>query len=130
MMAVTFGLLALIPNIEKMTIPFVLIYGISFFFTQFGPNATTFVYPSEIFPVRFRTTAHGISAAMGKLGGFLGVFLFPYLMHWRGLPAAEGAAALVSIIGLVVTVLLLPEPKGKSLEELSTEPATPMERAA
>ena len=33
--------------------------------------------------------------------------------------AAEGAAALASILGLAVTVTLLPETKGKSLEELS-----------
>src|SRR5579862_6781607 len=108
MMAVTFALLAMIPKIDKIVIPFVLIYGISFFFTEFGPNATTFVYPSEIFPVRVRTTAHGIAAALGKVGGFFGVFLFPYLMDWRGLPAAEAAAAITSAAGLLVTVLTLP----------------------
>jgi hypothetical protein len=30
----------------------------------------------------------------------------------------------------MVTILLLPETKGKSLEELSEEPSTPMEKAA
>lgn len=129
-MFITFGMLALIPNIEKMVIPFVLIYGISFFFTEFGPNATTFVYPSEIFPVHVRTTAHRIAAALGKVGGFFGVFLFPYLMHWKGLPAAESAAAITSVIGLLVTIFMLPETKGKSLEELSAEASTPAERAA
>jgi MFS transporter, PHS family, inorganic phosphate transporter len=130
MMAVTFGLLALIPNIEKLVWPFVLIYGLSYFFTEFGPNATTFVYPSEIFPVKVRTTAHGIAAALGKIGGFVGVFTFPFLLHWNGLPAAEGAAAIVSALGLIVTVFLLPETKGKSLEELSEEPSSPAEKAA
>src|SRR5580658_6045247 len=61
MMAVTFALLAFIPNLEKMAIPFLIIYGFSFFFTEFGPNATTFVYPSEIFPVHVRTTGHGVT---------------------------------------------------------------------
>jgi hypothetical protein len=113
-----------------MVIPFVVIYGISFFFTEFGPNSTTFVYPSEIFPVRVRTTGHGIAAALGKVGGFFGVFLFPYLMHWKGLFAAESAAAITSVLGLLVTIFMLPETKGKSLEELSTEASTPAERAA
>ena len=130
MMTVTFALLAFIPGIQKMSIPFLCIYGLSFFFTEFGPNATTFIYPSEIFPVGVRTTGHGIAAAMGKLGGFLGVFLFPYLMHWKGLFAAESGAAIASILGLLFTVFTLPETKGKSLEELSTERATPAERAA
>jgi MFS family permease len=130
MMAVTFALLALIPNIEKMAIPFLIIYGFSFFFTEFGPNATTFVYPSEIFPVQVRTTGHGITAAMGKLGGFFGVFAFPFLLHWKGLLSAESAAAIASLIGLVLTLIMLPETKGKSLEEISSEPSSPAERAA
>ncbi len=130
MMAATFGLLAVIPNVEKLVYPFLIIYGLSYFFTEFGPNATTFVYPSEIFPVRVRTTSHGIAAALGKIGGFAGVFTFPFFMHWHGLPAAEGAAAIVSVLGLVATIFLLPETKGKSLEELSEEPATAVEKAA
>jgi len=129
MMTLTFGLLALIPNVETLFFPFLIIYGSSYFFTEFGPNATTFVYPSELFPVRLRTTGHGICAAMGKLGGFAGVFTFPLFMGWHGLPAAEGAAAVVSALGLVVTAFMLPETKGKSLEELSAEPATSVERA-
>jgi MFS transporter, PHS family, inorganic phosphate transporter len=130
MMAGTFGLLAVIPNVEKLTITFLLIYGFSYFFSEFGPNATTFVYPSEVFPVRVRTTGHGIAASMGKIGGFVGVFTFPLLMHWHGLPAAEGVAAVVSCLGLIVTIFLLPETKGKSLEELSEQPSTPVEKAA
>jgi MFS transporter, PHS family, inorganic phosphate transporter len=130
MMAGTFGLLAIIPHVEKLTITFLLIYGLSYFFTEFGPNATTFVYPSEIFPVKVRTTGHGIAASMGKMGGFLGVFTFPFFMHWHGLMAAEGAAAIVSLLGLTVTIFLLPETKGKSLEEISDEPSTGVEKAA
>jgi MFS family permease len=130
MMAATFGLLALIPNVEKLVWPFLLIYGFSYFFTEFGPNATTFVYPSEIFPVQVRTTAHGMAAAFGKIGGFVGVFTFPFFMHWHGLPAAEGCAAIVSGLGFVITWFMLPETKGKSLEELSEEPSSPMEKAA
>ena len=125
MMALTFGLLAVIPNVQKLVWPFLFIYGFSYFFTEFGPNATTFIYPSEIFPVKVRTTAHGIAAALGKIGGFVGVFTFPFFLYWHGLPAAEGAAAIVSCLGLIVTVFLLPETKGKSLEELSEEPSSP-----
>jgi MFS family permease len=119
MMAIAFASMALIPGLEKMVIPFLVIYGFSFFFTEFGPNATTFVYPAEIFPVKARTTGHGIAASLGKLGGFAGVFLFPQLMQWKGLFAAESAAALACFIGLIATWALLPETKGKSLEEIT-----------
>ena len=129
MMAVSFGAMALIPGIEKLILPFLILYGLSYFFTEFGPNATTFVYPAELFPVQGRTTGHGIASAAGKLGGFVGVFLFPILMAWHGLLAAESAAAIVSVIGLVVTITLLPETKGRSLEEISREDA-PLAQAA
>jgi MFS transporter, PHS family, inorganic phosphate transporter len=129
MMAAAFAAMALVPHIESQVALFVAIYGVSFFFTEFGPNATTFVYPSEIFPVRVRSTGHGIASALGKLGGFFGVFTFPFLMHWHGLLAAESGAAIVSVLGLATTLALLPETKGKSLEELSAEPETPVERA-
>lgn len=88
-MASAFGAMALIPNVERFMLPFLAIYSISYFFTEFGPNATTFVYPAEVFPVEGRTTGHGIASATGKLGAFVGVFLFPFLMDWHGLLAAE-----------------------------------------
>jgi MFS family permease len=119
MMALAFGLMAFIPNLDRMTRPFLLLFGFSFFFTEFGPNATTFVYPSEIFPVKVRTTGDGIASATGKLGGFAGVFLFPLLMDWKKLMGAESAAALVSVLGLIVTLALLPETKGRSLEAIT-----------
>jgi MFS family permease len=119
MMAASFGLMALVPGIDRLVVPFLIIYGISYFFTEFGPNATTFVYPAEVFPVAVRTTGHGIASAAGKVGAFIGVFLFPIMMAGRGLAGAEAMAALASVLGLAVTVFLLPETKGLSLEELS-----------
>ncbi|OJK03980.1 hypothetical protein ASPACDRAFT_75500 [Aspergillus aculeatus ATCC 16872] len=40
-------------------------------FFNFGPNATTYIIPAEIFPTRYRATCHGISAGAGKLGSIL-----------------------------------------------------------
>jgi MFS transporter, PHS family, inorganic phosphate transporter len=77
--------------------------------------------------VRVRMSGHGIAAAMGKLGG---VFVFPYLMHWGGLLGADSAAAITSVLGLVVTQTMLPETTGKSLEEFEAEAATPVEKIA
>jgi MFS transporter, PHS family, inorganic phosphate transporter len=108
MMAVTFAAIAFMPDVTKLVVRFIIIYGVSYFFTEFGPNSTTFVYPAEILPVASRTTGHGIAAA-GKLGAFFGVFLFPILMSWGGLTAAEAVAATVSGPGAIVTLTMLPE---------------------
>ncbi len=32
--------------------PFLILFGATYFFSEFGPNTTTFVYPAEIFPVQ------------------------------------------------------------------------------
>jgi len=41
------------------------------FFSNFGPNTTTFIVPGEVFPTRYRSTGHGISAASGKIGAII-----------------------------------------------------------
>jgi hypothetical protein len=51
---------------------------------------------------------------MVKLGGFLGVFLFPFPLRSKGLLGAESAAAIASVLGLFVTIALPPGTKGKS----------------
>jgi MFS transporter, PHS family, inorganic phosphate transporter len=120
MMALMFLLIGLIPGATTTAVTFILLYGVSYFFTEFGPNTTTFVYPAELFPVEVRTTGHGISAGAGKLGAFLGAFLFPdFLASSLGLRGAEIIAGVVAAAGLALTLFLLPEPNGKSLEELS-----------
>jgi MFS transporter, PHS family, inorganic phosphate transporter len=122
MMALMFLLIGIIPSVTTTAISFLVLYGISYFFTEFGPNTTTFVYPAEIFPVEVRTTGHGISAGAGKLGAFLGAFLFPdFLASSMGIRGAEIVAGCVAVVGLLLTMAVLPEPKGKSLEELSAE---------
>lgn len=46
----------------------VLLYGATFLFSNFGPNTTTFILPSETFPTEIRATCTGLSAAAGKFG--------------------------------------------------------------
>jgi MFS family permease len=118
-MALTYGLLALIPGLTQMVAPFLILYALGYFFTEFGPNVTTFVYPAEIFPVSIRSSAHGLAASLGKVGAFIGAFAFPYLISTVHLSGAMGFAAIVSVVGLFLTIFTLPEPNGRSLEEIS-----------
>ncbi len=129
-MGLMFLLIGLVPAATALAAPFIVLYGVSYFFTQFGPNTTTFVYPAELFPVTVRTTGHGISAAAGKLGAFAGAFLFPvFLTSAIGLRGAEVVAAAVAFAGLAITAALLPEPRGRSLEDLSRQAYTPRKPA-
>ncbi|HET9076605.1 MAG TPA: MFS transporter [Acidimicrobiales bacterium] len=99
---------------------FLAVFGLSYLFTEFGPNTTTFVLPSEVFPVSMRTTGHGIAAGIGKLGAFIGVFLVPQLQKSIGLSGMLLVAGAAAVVGLIVT-LVLPEPARRTLEEVSGE---------
>jgi PHS family inorganic phosphate transporter-like MFS transporter len=105
---------------------------------DFGPNTTTFVIPGEVFPTRYRSTAHGISAASGKLGAIVAQVGFARLINIGGtgkfLPhileicelshvPRDNANLLVALFMLtgIFSTLLLPETKGLSLEDLSQE---------
>ena len=112
---------------------FVVMYGLTFFFANFGPNSTTFIVPAEIFPARLRSTCHGISAACGKAGAIVGAFGFLYASQNQdkskadpGYPAGIGmrnsllVLSVLNVLGLFFT-FLVPESKGKSLEEMSNE---------
>ncbi len=100
---------------------FLAVYGLTFFFANFGPNTTTFVYPSEVFPTSFRTTGHGIAAASGKIGAVIAVFVFAGLTATYGLPWFFGLLAAVSLVGCLLTLALLPETSQRSLEDVSGE---------
>jgi MFS transporter, PHS family, inorganic phosphate transporter len=116
-------------------IGFAVMYGFTFFFANFGPNATTFIVPAEIFPARLRSTSHGISAAAGKAeapssersgsstrrsrrigrtyvdAGYKPGIGVQNLLH---------VLAVCNLLGFVFA-FLVPESKGKSLEEMSGE---------
>lgn len=83
-MALSYGALFIFPRWMQITAPFLICYGLSYLFTEFGPNVTTFLYPAEIFPVTVRTTAHGFSAGLGKFGAFIGAFIFPQMLAASG----------------------------------------------
>lgn len=114
-------------------ISFVVLYSFAFFFANFGPNATTFVVPAEIFPARLRSTCHGISAAAGKAGAIVGAFGFLYAAQSKdptktdaGYPAGIGIKNSLIMLGVInfagmLLTFLVPESKGKSLEDLTGE---------
>ncbi|ODO07307.1 phosphate:H+ symporter [Cryptococcus wingfieldii CBS 7118] len=103
---------------------FVFLYCMANFFQNFGPNTTTFVIPGETFPTRYRSTAHGISAASGKLGAIVAQVGFSRLINIGGknkfLKHILEIFALFMLTG-VFSTLLLPETKGRTLEDLSQE---------
>ncbi|KAF2147776.1 MFS general substrate transporter [Myriangium duriaei CBS 260.36] len=88
-------------------------YFLSSFFNQFGPNAVTFIVAAEVYPTPIRATAHGFSAAVGKLGALTAAVMYNYIdtqtkfyvVPWFGLA------------GMLVTMVFLPDTTGLDLKE-------------
>lgn len=103
---------------------FVFLYCLADFFQNFGPNTTTFVIPGEAFPTRYRSTAHGISAASGKLGAIVAQVGFARLKDIGGtnrfVQHILEIFAFFMLTG-VFSTLLIPETMGRTLEDLSNE---------
>ncbi|TKY56391.1 Inorganic phosphate transporter 1-1 [Spatholobus suberectus] len=104
---------------------FVILFGVTLFFANFGPNSTTFIVPAELFPARFRSTCHGISAAAGKAGAIIGAFVVQGYTDnaenkIRGMKKALITLSVVNLLGFFCT-FLVPETRGRSLEEISGE---------
>ncbi|MEM3248125.1 MAG: MFS transporter [Candidatus Micrarchaeaceae archaeon] len=97
------------------------IYGLTFFFTNYGPNTTTYVYPSELYPTSIRATGHGIASTSGKLGAAISALAFPLLINAIGKFALIGMLGGIAIVGFFMTLVFLPETKRKSLAETSGE---------
>jgi len=124
-MALCFLVIAVVPGMTSAVVPFLLAYGVSYFFTEFGPNMTAFVLPSELYPVTLRATGHGISAGVGY---FIGVFLFPLLQTSLGLRGTLLLTAAISGLGFTLT-FVLPEPAGRSLEDMAGSASVPAPQA-
>ena len=122
-MAVSFGILGIFHQLlsASFVAEFLVIYGMSYFFIEFGPNVTTFIYPPEVFPTKVRGLGSGASAAGGKTGAFLGTFLNVIISASLGESGLFLILAFLSVIGLIFTVVLLPEPKRLDLDEISGE---------
>lgn len=96
---------------------FVVLFALLQFFFNFGANTTTFLYPAEVFPTRFRSTAHGVSAASGKAGAIISSLAFNSLAKKLGTPAVLWIFFGCCVAGFFFT-LLLPEVRMRDPDEV------------
>ncbi|KAF8227722.1 MFS general substrate transporter [Tricholoma matsutake] len=107
------------------TVAFVVNFAFLQFFFNFGANTTTYCYPAEVFPTRFRGFAHGISAACGKAGAIISALVFNTLSQKIGIPNVLWIFVGCCVAGAGFT-LLLPEVKARDpdlvlAEEISSK---------
>jgi hypothetical protein len=110
---------------------FQFLYFFSSFWQQFGPNATTvrapsvltclslcwrvlqFLVAAEAYPASIRATAHGFSAACGKLGALAPAILYNYV----GSQTRFWVVPWFGVMGVLLTEIFLPDTTGLDLRE-------------
>lgn len=87
----------------------IFVYGMAFFFKNFGPNVTTYVIPGEYYPTEVKSTLHGFSAAAGKVGAAIAAMTFPGAVDTIGIPAVMYICASLAMLGGIFTVIFVPK---------------------
>ena len=102
----------------------VFLYGMTFFFSNYGPNTVTFIMPSLIFEEEHRATWNGVSAAAGKLGALTGATLFEPTADLLGDHAVMLICAGVALFAYLLTYCTVPkQEKEPEFSSMTTDTA-------
>lgn len=116
-MAVLYAALGLsLGELKNRSMLLLTIYGLTYFFSNFGPNSTTFILPSECFPREVRTSLNGFCAAMGKVGATLGSALFKPMVNAVGTDAVFYACAVCAGMGVLLTIFFVEDRRFVGME--------------
>jgi putative MFS transporter len=84
-----------------------------------APSILEWAYPNELFPTDVRATAVGFSTTISRLGATLGTFGLPLALSALGVGNTMLLAAVLNVIGLIVSIAWAPETMNLNLEEAS-----------
>ena len=103
--------------------PTLVLFGILLFVASFAVSLgpVMWVMLPEIFPNKVRGVAMAMTGVINSAVSFGVQFLFPWQLTNLGVAATFSGYALFAVIGLVLVIWLVPETRGKTLEELEVE---------
>lgn len=87
-------------------------------FQQGALSPVTWLLLSEIFPMRIRGMANGISVFAMQMTNFSIAFMFPILLESFGLTTCFFAFAVIGVAGGIFALIFAPETQGKTLEQI------------
>ncbi|KAL3725495.1 hypothetical protein ACJRO7_030512 [Eucalyptus globulus] len=100
-------------------VPILAVTGILLYIAAFsaGMGAVPWVVMSEIFPINIKGVAGGFATLVNWFGAWAVSYTFNYLMSW----SSYGTFLLYAVInaaGMVFVITVVPETKGRSLEQI------------
>lgn len=85
-----------------------------------GAQVLQLVYPNELFPTEIRAVAVGVGTSLSRIGAAAGIYLVPLSLDTLGIAQTMYAAALVTLIGLLVSWALAPETRSLNLQQAAS----------
>ena len=103
--------------------PIFVLFGIFAFYAAFNLSIGPIMWVifSEIFPNAVRSVAMPFVALVQTIAGFIISYFFPWQLENFGAASTFLIFAIVAGIGVAVMAFILPETKGKSIEQLERE---------
>ncbi|MEG1831024.1 MAG: MFS transporter [Raoultibacter sp.] len=117
LMAVGLLVLGFFPDAPVLVI--IAAFGLYAFFSG-GPGILQWLYPNELFPTEVRASAVGVAIAISRVGTIIATYATPLFLAAYGIGPTMLVAAGLVIFGLVLSIVMAPETKGKSLIETSS----------
>jgi len=120
MCALAMLLITIVPSLSTTVVPFALTFGVSLFGIAFGPNYTTMLLAAESFPTSIRSTFHGLSSGIAKIGAFIGALVVPLVLAGAGLRMVT-LIAFGCFLAAIALTFLIHEPNGLTLDDISDQ---------
>lgn len=111
------GALAILGVVPATSMAFVIIVFGIYALASGGPGNLQWLYPNEIFPTSIRASAMGTAMAFSRISTVISIFVLPGLLSTYGNGPMMVAGALISLIGLIVSIAWAPETRGLTLTE-------------
>ncbi|QTG74945.1 MFS transporter [Trueperella pecoris] len=112
------GLLGVVPAASMAFV--VVIFGI-YALASGGPGNLQWLYPNEIFPTSIRASAMGAAMAFSRIATVISIFVLPNCLSTYGTGPVMIAGAVISLIGLITSIIWAPETRGLTLSEAGSD---------
>ncbi len=114
MMTIALALLGLVSNLGIILV--VVAFAVYAFFSG-GPGILQWLYPNELFPTDIRASAVGVIMSLSRIGTIVSTWALPIFITRYGINNVMLIGALISLVGLGVSVMFAPETCGLTLTQ-------------
>ncbi|CCK70377.1 Git1p KNAG_0E01100 [Huiozyma naganishii CBS 8797] len=107
--AIGYGLAGGLHHLRKHIGGFVVVYGIFMTLGEFAAGNNVGLIASKTGSTPIRESVYGIAAMIGKVGAFVGSYIFPVIIRRHGLPAPYWVSSSLCLFSALLSYLFLPE---------------------